>query len=95
MIEPHDLPITKGLRDCIHTFDRMNEEIPLQPILDQLTYLPRLDRASSPDTEAELPGIAGGIDVALARSFRIPDPELENPQSVHWARAFGLFDLLP
>jgi hypothetical protein len=94
VIEPYDLPITKGLQECIHAFGRMNEEIPLQPILDQLTYLPRLDMASSPETEAELPVIAGGIAVALARSFKILDPELKNPQSVHWERAFRLFDLL-
>jgi hypothetical protein len=94
VIEPYDLPITKGLQECIHAFGGMNEEIPLQSILERLTYLPRLDMASSPETEAELPVIAGGIAVALARSFKILDPELKNPQSVHWERAFRLFDLL-
>lgn len=94
VIEPYDLPITKGLQECIHAFGRMNEEIPLRPILDQLTELPQLDMARSADTDAELPVIAGGIAVALARSFRILDPELKNPQSVHWERAFRLFDLL-
>lgn len=94
VIEPYDLPITKGLQECIQAFGRLNEEIRLQPILDQLTELPRLDMASSQDTEAELPVIAGGIGVALARAFKILDPELKNPQSVHWERAFRLFDLL-
>lgn len=94
VIEPHDLPITKGLQECIHAFGRMDEEIALQPILERLTHLPRLDLATSPETEAELPAIAGGIAVALARSFRILDPALKNPQSVHWERAFGSFDLL-
>ena len=94
VIEPYDLPITKGLQECIQAFGRMNEEIPMQAILEPLTFLPRLDMASSRDTEAELPVIAGGIAVALARSFRILDPELRNPQSKHWERAFRLFDLL-
>ena len=94
VIAPHDLPITKGLQECIVAFKRMNEEIALQPILDRLTYLPRLDMASSAETEAELPVVAGGVAVALARSFKILDPEVKNPQGVHWERAFRLFDLL-
>jgi hypothetical protein len=32
--------------------------------------------------------------VALARSFKIIDTKLVNPQSVHWERAYRLFDLL-
>jgi hypothetical protein len=32
--------------------------------------------------------------VALARSFKIIDPDLKNPQTVHWERCFQIFDLL-
>jgi hypothetical protein len=48
----------------------------------------------SDETEAELPAIAGGIGVALARLFKILDPKLKNPQSEHWERSFHIFDLL-
>src|ERR1700692_409312 len=37
IIEPFDLPITRGLQQCIHEFRKIDEEIELQPILDQLT----------------------------------------------------------
>jgi hypothetical protein len=37
--------------------------------------------------------IAGGI-VALARTFKIIDPKLKNPQTEHWERSQRLFDLL-
>src|SRR5690349_18479635 len=34
VIEPFDLPITKGLQESIHAFRSIDEEIELQPILD-------------------------------------------------------------
>ena len=37
---------------------------------------------------------AGGLTVALARAFKILDPKVKNPQSVHWERAMAIFDLL-
>jgi hypothetical protein len=94
VIEPHDLPITKGLQQCIQEFGSLDEEIGVKSILERLATLPRLDMATSAETEAELPQIAGGLSVAVARSFRIIEPELKNPQTTHWERAFRLFDLL-
>jgi hypothetical protein len=93
-IEPHDLPITKGLQESIHQFRKLDHVIELQPILDDIATRPQLDLGVLAETEEVLPEIAGGLSVALARSFRIVDPKLANPQSVHWERAFRLFDLL-
>jgi hypothetical protein len=42
VIEPHDLPITKGLQECIHTWKRLDAEIDLQPTLDSITVRPAL-----------------------------------------------------
>jgi hypothetical protein len=94
IIEPFDLPITKGLQESIHAFREMDETIELQPILDYLTARPPLDLAYSDATEARLPSIAGGLSVALARTFRIIDPDLKNPETKHWERCFRIFDLL-
>ena len=44
VIEPWDLPITKGLQESIHRFEKLDEEIELQPLLDQLTAPPALGR---------------------------------------------------
>jgi hypothetical protein len=93
-IEPIDLPITKGLQHCIDDFKGMDETIALKPILDHLTARPPLELPNSAATEAKLPEIAGGLSVALARSFKIIDPDLKNPQSKHWQSAAQLFDLL-
>ncbi|MGZ3496863.1 MAG: DUF1931 family protein [Vulcanimicrobiaceae bacterium] len=94
IIEPFDIPITKGLRACIHDYGELDEQIELNDLLDELTALPQLDLEYSAETEAQLPNIAGGLSVALARAFKIVDPKLKNPASEHWERSFHLFSLL-
>jgi hypothetical protein len=93
-LEFWDLPITKGLQESIHRFRKMDEDIELQPILDQLALRPQLDVLYGVDLEARLPEVVGGISLALAQSFRIIDSKLTNPSSEHWERAFQLFNLL-
>lgn len=94
IILPIDLPITKGLQESIHSFRQYNEDIELQPILEQLAKLPVMDLAYSDETEAMIPEIAGGISVALARAFKVMEPDLKNPMSQHWEKTFRIFDLL-
>jgi hypothetical protein len=94
VIEPHDLPITKGLQESIHQFKELDEDIGLTPILEQLAARPPLDVTLASETEERLPLVAGGLSVALARTFVIIDAKLVNPQTEHWERAFRIFDLL-
>ena len=94
IIEPFDIPITKGLQERIHEFRKMDEEIELMPILDYFASQPQLDLAYSKEVEDELPGIVGGLSIALARTFKIIEPGLKNPQTDHWERAFQIFNLL-
>lgn len=94
VVQPSDLPITKGLQESIHDFERIDQEVELQPILDQLAARPQLDLSLSEEVAARLPAIVGGLAVALARTLKIIDPDVKNPQSRHWERAFRIFDLL-
>lgn len=94
VIEPWDLPLTKGLQESIHAFENLDEEIELRPILDQLAARPALDMALSEDAQSRLPLVFGGISVALARTFRIVDAELKAVHSQEWERAFSIFRLL-
>jgi hypothetical protein len=94
IIEPHDLPITKGLQERVHEFRKIEEAIAIEPILESLTELPRLDLPFSEETKAQLPEIAGGISIALAHTFKIIDPDVKNPASKEWERCQRIFDLL-
>jgi hypothetical protein len=94
IIEPADLPITKGLQESIHEFRKIDEDIELKSILEYIVALPPLNMTYSYETEERLPDVVGGLSVALARTFTIIDPDLKNPQTRHWERAFRIFDLL-
>jgi hypothetical protein len=94
VIQSSDLPVTKGLQESIHAFRRLDEEIELRPILEELAKRPPLDLAVAEETEQALPEIAGGLTLALARAFTIIEPERRNPQTDQWVRVTALFDLL-
>jgi hypothetical protein len=93
VIEAADLPITKGLQESIHGFERIDTEIGLGPILDSLVARPP-DVTLSDEAEARLPVIAGGMSVALGRTFKIIDPDVKRPVHKDWEQAFRIFNLL-
>ena len=94
VLRPEDLPITKGLQESIREFAKMDEGLELEPIIEQLETLPPNTLSFGEDVRAELPFVAGGLSVALARTFKIVDPKLKTPHSEQWERAFRIFDLL-
>jgi hypothetical protein len=94
IIEPWDLPITKGLQECIQQFEKLDETLELEPILARLAEAPQFDVALSEETNGRLPLVAGGLSVGLARLFTIIDPKIVNPSSEHWERAFQVGHLL-
>ena len=94
VVEPWDLPITKGFQESIHRFRKLDHDIELKPILEMLAIHPPLDRAPTEETEAKYPEIIGGLSVALAETFKIMYPEIKNPQTKHWEGAISIFHLL-
>ncbi|HEV7679630.1 MAG TPA: DUF1931 family protein [Candidatus Dormibacteraeota bacterium] len=94
LIEPRDLPITRGLQQLIDEFRKLNQAIEISPIFDEVQGRPQLEMSLSEQTDARLPLVAGGLSLGLARAFTIVDTTLRNPQTEHWERAFRLFDLL-
>lgn len=94
IIEPQDLPIAAGLEHCMQEFRKLDKEIGLRDLVDEILAIPPLDYPLSEETEQRLPMVAGGISVALARGFKIIDPNVKNPQSVQWERATRLFELI-
>src|SRR5690348_2739239 len=94
LVEPHDLPVTKGFQENIHAFRKMDDNIELKPILDRLATYPPLDRMPSEETKTRLPEIVGGLGLALAKIMKNVDPDVKNPQSQQWERAMRIFDEL-
>jgi hypothetical protein len=94
VVQPEDLPITKGLQQSIHEFEKLDVEPDVLPMLEQVEALPPLDLALAEATTAHLLVVAGGLSLALARTIRIIDPGLSAPHAADWERAFSIFDLL-
>lgn len=94
VVQPWDLPITKGLQETIHRFRLLNAELRLTDYLAGLVRLPPTDLAVGAETEEHFPEIAGALCIALAETFRITNAELKNPTTDDWERAYRLFDLL-
>jgi hypothetical protein len=53
-----------------------------------------MDLPYSEETEARLPAIAGGLTLAIARTFKIIDPDLKHPATREWEKAFRMFNQL-
>lgn len=94
VIQPWDLPITKGLQECVHRFQKLDHEIELEPLLEQLAARPPLEQVLADDTQAGLPILAGGLSVALATTIRAIEPDVKAVHTVQWELAFQIFDLL-
>jgi hypothetical protein len=94
VVQPEDLPITKGLQQSIHEFEKLDIEPEVVPLLEQLEGLPPLDLELADSTTDRLSVVGGGLSLALARTIRIIDPGLKAPHADDWERAFRIFDLL-
>lgn len=94
IIEPQDLPVTKGLQESIRAFRKLEEGIELRPLLDQLAARPDLGMDAAEHTRQRLPDLAGGLSVALARALRTIARDTRRPSTDQWDEAFEVFDLL-
>jgi hypothetical protein len=94
VVQPEDLPITKGLQHSIHEFEKLDIEPEVVPLLEQLEALPPLNLELADSTTDRLSVVAGGLSLALARTIRIIDAGLKAPHADDWERAFRIFDLL-
>jgi len=70
-----DLPITKGLQETIISFKKLEEELPIEDILNYLSTVPPLKYPLSADLEAKLPEITGALLVVLAKVMKEIDSE--------------------
>ena len=78
----------------MHEFVKLDQDIELRPILEQLAAQPALDVELDEETKGRLVEVVGGMTLALGRTFTILEPGVRNPSTNHWERAFRIFDLL-
>lgn len=83
VIAPQDLPITKGLQEQMRVFGRLEEAGELRRLLRDSLRRPPDDVTFGEETEDVLVEVFGGLSIALARSFRIVDPQVRNPSTEH------------
>ena len=69
VIWKYDLPITKGLEETINEFKKLEHELELQEILDNLATYPPLFELEI-ELEKSLPEIVGGLTLVLAKIIK-------------------------
>ncbi|MGP4056174.1 DUF1931 family protein [Mycobacterium sp. 4D054] len=94
VIVPQDLPITKGVQERMREFDKLEEAEEIRELLRRAVRNPPGDVMFAEDTEQLLPGLFGGLSIALARSFRVVDATVSNPSTEDWDRVYELFRLV-
>ena len=94
VIAPQDLPITKGLQERMREFGKLESADDLRQWLGQTLRRPPDDVTFGEETEGVLTEVFGGLSIALARSFRIVDPDVKSPGSQDWERVYSVFRLL-
>ncbi len=92
IMEP-DLPLTKGFLETMQGFRKLESELELQPILDHLAQYPPLEREPSADVLELLPDIVGTLIVVAARTMKVMDPKVVNPDTEMWDRVAQIMDL--
>jgi hypothetical protein len=94
VIAPQDLPITKGLQEQMREFGKLEAAGDVRQWLGQTLRRPPDDVTFGEETEGVLTEVFGGLSIALARSFRIVDPDVKSPGSQDWERVYSVFRLL-
>ena len=94
VILPWDLPITAGVQERMHRFTKLDADIELESVLEEVAARPPLDLALADNTAARLPSLFGAISLALAEIVKIGDSELKEVHTSEWERAFRIVKVL-
>ena len=95
VIEPWDLPITKGLQESTHAFQRLEEEIESahSGVADGQAAALLRDPGRGDRGQATA-AVRRHQRLALARTFKLIDAELKAVHSEEWEGTFNLLRLL-
>jgi hypothetical protein len=88
VLSPRDLPITKGVQERMREFDKLEEAERIRELLRQQVRRPPAEVTFAEDTERMLPEVFGGLSVALARTLRVIDPKIDQPNHIRLGAVF-------
>lgn len=94
LIQEPDLPITKGLQESMQDFELYQEELEIEPILEELATYPMMDREPSQEVVDLLPQLYGTLLMVTTRLMTVVDPGISNPDDETWDRVTETMDLL-
>ncbi|WP_457597422.1 DUF1931 family protein [Hydrogenimonas sp.] len=89
-----DLPLTKALKESLKAFAALEEELSLQPILDNLAVRPPLKYEMEVELEKRLPEIVGTLIFVLAKIVKEFSPGDKVVSEDELKRAFRVLDLM-
>lgn len=93
IMEP-DVPITRGLRESMQDFALYDEQLQIEPILEQLATYPRLEREPSQAVIDLLPRLVGALIMVATQLMTVVEPGISNPDAETWDRVTETMDLL-
>ena len=94
LIMERDLPLTRGLRESMEDFALYEEELDVEPILEQLATRPLLEREPSEKVIDLLPELFGTLMMVTVQLMSIVDPDVSNPDTETWDRVTETMELL-
>jgi hypothetical protein len=89
-----DLPLTTGLRESMQNFELYEEQLEIEPILEQLATYPMLEHEPSQEVLDLLPQLVGTLIMVTVQMMTVVDPGVSNPDAETWDRTTEAIDLL-
>ena len=88
-----DVPLTKGFLESMQKFRKLEEEVPVEDVLNFLATMPPLKYPLEAELEKRLPEIVGTLIYILAQLIKEVSPDSRKPSSEDIEKAGQILDL--
>ncbi len=88
-----DVPLTKGFLESMQQFRKLEEELPIEDVLNFLATMPPLKYPLEAELEKRLPEIVGTLIYIIAKLIKEISPDTRKPSSEDIEKARRVLDL--
>ena len=88
-----DVPLTKGFLESMQQFRKLEEELPLEDVLNFLASMPPLKYPLEAELEKKLPEIVGTLIYVIAKLIKEISPDTRKPSTEDIEKAKKVLDL--